>query len=373
MTDSQTPNMPPVPPPPMPNPRPVAAAQPAARAGQSLQCVLTLPRPWWRRALSWLMALAFTVSIVMNVYLAALVGAGFKSETLATTVIAPGKITQTVAVYPLGGVILGEQVHTFRTFTRQVIDDKSVVAVVLRVESPGGSVSASDQIYEMVRELKAAGKKIVISMGGVAASGGYYISAPGDIIYAEPTTITGSIGVIAMWPVMKGTLTKLGMDMVVLRSSGTKAWKAAPNNFEFPAQFQMDELQRNLDQMQQRFEGIVKAGRGGKVKIETAEKTYTSAESQPFTVKETSPFNGRIFTGEEAKALGLVDEVGYLKDAIDAARKAAGAEGAQVLEYTKRKGLMESLVDAKSAPVIDLKVLDEIQTPRIMMLWKVEN
>lgn len=288
-------------------------------------------------------------------------------------VIEPGRKDQVVAVYEVFGVIDNRQAERLKTFCSQVSDDPDVKAVVLRVNSPGGGISPCDRMHKMLLDLKDDGKKLVISMGSLAASGGYYISAPAETIYAEPTTITGSIGVLGGWIVIKGTLEKYGAKAVIVRSTKTRAWKAAPNSLENPADYQIESIRKLLDVMQERFEKVVLEGRGDRLTTKTAEKTYTDGEGKKFTVTETVPFNGSIYSADEAMSLGLIDKVGYLDEAIDAASGLAGLSDPKVVKYTRRKGFFEHMSEAKAGPIIDPNLIDEIQTPKLMMIWKVEQ
>ncbi len=331
-------------------------------------------KPLWKRllivgvVLLFILLAAGVVSHVVQSKLARLAGDGMDAEVLK-----PGRKDQVVAVYDVFGVIDSKQAGRIKVFCKQVSGDPNVKAVVLRVSSPGGGISACDRIHKMMMDLKSDGKTLVISMGSVAASGGYYISAPADAIYAEPTTITGSIGVIGAWIIIKGTLEKYGAKAVVVRSTKTRAWKAAPNSLEDPADYQIESIRKLLDVMQERFEKVVRDGRGGKLTPTTEEKTYTGADGKKFTVTETVPFNGSIFTADEATDLGLIDDIGYLDDAIDKAAGLAGLTKPKVVRYFRRKGFFEQMADAKTGPIIDPDVLDEIQTPKLMMIWKVEQ
>ncbi len=330
-------------------------------------------KPLWKRLLI-IGAVLIIIFLVMGVISNAVQSkiGRLTSDGLDVKVLKPGSDDQVVAVYEVFGVINSKQAGRVKAFCDMVSDDPNVKAVVLRVVSPGGGISACDDIHKMVTDLKSDGKKIVVSMGAVAASGGYYISAPADAIYAEPTTVTGSIGVLSAWIVIKGTLEKYGAKAVVVRSTKTRAWKAAMNPFEDPADYQIESIRKLLDVMQERFEKVVRDGRGKKLKTTTAEKTYTNAKGKKFAITETIPFNGNIFTAAEALESGLIDKVGYLDDAIDQAATLAGLSKPKVLKYTIRKGLLEQLTAAKAGPLIDTNVLDEIQTPKLMMIWKIE-
>jgi len=329
-----------------------------------------------RRILFAVLGVVLTLSIVLNFYLvvaiAAQLGGGMNK-----TVIRDGDSQQVVAVYGIGGVINATAVSRFRQFFRDVVNDKDVKAVVLRISSPGGGVASSDQICNMVKRLRKAGKKVVVSMGSVAASGGYYISAPADMILAEPTTVTGSIGVIMAWQVISGTLDKIGMKSVLLKSSHARGWKDEVSPLRQPDQRQLRHLQGVLDQIQAKFEQTVKLGRG--TRLHTREASYTipvgdEPGAKAITVNETEPFNGKIYLADEAVSLGLVDRIGYRNEAFAAAARLAGLADPLVRRYRPHRGLLTQIIQGKTHSVLDLGIdsLDELQTPRLMMLWKAD-
>ncbi len=329
-------------------------------------------RSFWRRVLGKIGVIILVLSVLMNIYLMFIVS-HLAAGPFETSILTEGKENQVIAVYKVSGVINDKQADIFDLFCRQVTGNDNIKAVVLRVNSPGGHISACDRIYKQMESLKTGGRKLVVSMGSLAASGGYYISVPAETIYAEPTTITGSIGVIGGWFILKGTLEKIGAECIIMRSTKTRAWKAAPTSFEDPADYQMKELQRLLDKMQERFEEIVKQGRGAKLKLKTARKTYKGADGKEFEVVETEPFNGKIFLSSEAEKMGLIDKVGFIKEAINEATSLAGLTKPKVVEYARRKSFVEQMGFGASSSVVNLETLDEIQTPRIMMIWKVSQ
>jgi protease IV len=180
--------------------------------------------------------------------------------------------------------------------------DKDVKAVVLRVNSPGGSVMASEEIYRELQALRAAGKPLVVSMSGYAASGGYYISAPADEIWASPATITGSIGIFAIIPTVDRTLEKIGVSV---DGVGTTALSGQlrldrPLGQEARALLQ-SEVSRGYDEFLER----VSSGRN-----KTREQIDTIAQ-------------GRVWAGTDARRLGLVDQLGSFNDAVKAAARRA--------------------------------------------------
>lgn len=315
------------------------------------------------------------VSILMNFYLIAVLAASLDGK-FSTTTIREGQEDQTIAVYAVEGIIDAEAAEHFARFYAEIKGD-DVKAVVLRVDSPGGGVTSSDQIHHLIGKLRKDGKKVVVSMGGVAASGGYYISAGADEIIAEPTTITGSIGAIMGWLVIRGTLEKIGMETVMIKSSNARGWKDEISSFKLPDPRQRKHLQEILDKIQVKFEDVVRTGRGSRLK--TREATYAlevgeGDEAREVTVTETEPLNGKIYLAEESKELGLIDGIGYLTEATDRAAALAGLTDAKVVRYEIRRGLLAELVGAKSSRGLELNIksLDEFQTPRIMLIWKAE-
>jgi len=336
------------------------------------------PRP--RRSLGRRMLLVFGTlvlifSVMLNLYLLVLVASqldgGFREG-----VIRRGKREQTVAVYNIEGTIDADAVRRFSRLCDRVKRDPKVKALVLRVDSPGGGVSAADQIHHHIEQLRERGKRVVVSMGGVAASGGYYISAPADEIIAEPTTVTGSIGVIMIWPVITGTLEKIGMETVVIKSSNARIWKDEISSLRHPAPYQRKHLQEVLDQIQEKFELVVIRGRADRLKPKTVTRTIASedGEAEDVEITETEPLNGKIYLPEEAKEFGLIDGIGYLDAALDRASALGGLDDPHIVRYERRRGLLAELLESRRSSLLDLdiKTIDEFQTPRILLMWKAE-
>ena len=222
-------------------------------------------------------------------------------ERNVAVVIAAGEIT---FGSPAPGTIGGDSTGRL---LRRALNDDSVAAVVLRVDSPGGSMFASDVIGNEVAALKSAGKPVIASMGSAAASGGYWISVGSDRIFASPSTVTGSIGLFSMFPTYQRTLDVLGVNV---DGTGTTPWYG-----EFRPDREMSEhtealLQAVVDDGYQDFLTRVAVFRG-------MEKSAVDEIAQ-----------GRVWTGADAVNLGLVDELGSLEDAIGASAELAGlAEG----------------------------------------------
>jgi len=233
-------------------------------------------------------------------------------------------------------VFTGEQIAVIRieepVFSPDLIverleqcrDDKNVKAVVLRINSPGGGVAACQEVYESVKRVKAAGKKVAASLGGVAASGAYYIACASDTILANPGTVTGSIGVIFEFPYFYDLMKKVGVDMEIIKSgkykdAGSFHRKLTPEERRL--------FQDLINDTWEQFVDAVARGRG----------------LSPDSVKAMA--DGRVFTGRQAKARGLVDTLGTFEDAKSLAKKMAGLpEEAEIFEFRAPRGVMKWLV-----------------------------
>ncbi|GAB4482980.1 MAG: signal peptide peptidase SppA [Thermodesulfovibrionales bacterium] len=188
---------------------------------------------------------------------------------------------------------------------KEYVKDKSVKAIVLRVDSPGGAVAPSQEIYQEVKKA-AAKKKVVVSMGSVAASGGYYISVPASRILANPGTLTGSIGVIMEIPNIEGLMGKIGVKTEVIKAGKHKDMASV---FRAMGKEERELLESVLANVHEQFIAAVAEGR----------------KLKPDDLRPIA--DGRIFTGEQAKAHGLVDELGTVEDAVRIAAEMAGIAG----------------------------------------------
>jgi len=235
-----------------------------------------------------------------------------------------------IAVVEIQGVITQsfpviEEIHHY-------LADDAVKAIILRIDSPGGGVGPSQEIHREVVKAKQK-KKIVTSMGAVAASGGYYIACASDLIVANPGTITGSIGVIMQFSNFEELLKKIGVKGVVLKSGEHKDI-GSPFREMTPEEKKI--MQETLDNVHQQFIRAVADGR----KLDQA-KVIPIAD-------------GRIMTGEQAKQLGLVDKMGNLDDAIEEAAKLVGIEGKPQVLYPKKKfTLWELLMKGMASAVME--------------------
>ncbi len=223
---------------------------------------------------------------------------------------------------PLGGKVALVRIEGMILDSRYVIEELkdysenlSIKAVVLRIDSPGGGVVPSQEIYEEIKKLKEK-KKVVVSMGSVAASGGYYIACPADLIVANSGTLTGSIGVIMEIPSFEGLMEKIGVKTQTIKSG---KHKDIGSIFKSMSDEDKKILQSVLDDVHDQFIKAVSESRG---------MTYED-------VKELA--DGRIFTGKKAKELGFVDELGNLEDAIKLAGELAGIKGKPRVVSKKKK------------------------------------
>ncbi len=219
---------------------------------------------------------------------------------------------------------------------RKLKDDENVKAVVLRVNSPGGSAYGSEQIWYAINQLKKE-KPIIVSMGDYAASGGYYIACNADTIVAEPTTLTGSIGIFGMMPNAKGLTEKLGVNFDVVKTNPYADF----GNLTRP----MNDGEKGLMQMYvnkgyELFLTRCSDGRG--ISMEELDKIA----------------QGRVWTGSTAKELGLVDELGGLDKALEIAIAKAGVDAYTVMNYPKKEGFLESLMNTNPGNYIKARMLN---------------
>ena len=246
-----------------------------------------------------------------------------------------GRTKQIAIIYASGPILSGdEKANLFGDQTigsRTVVEtlrnaekDKSVVAIVLRVDSPGGSAAASDVIWH---EIKRVEKPIVASMGDTAASGGYYIAMGCDKVFAEPGTLTGSIGVVGGKLAVGQLLDKVGVSTEIVsrgKNSGI---------FSTESKFSDSERQVWMQSMQETYRQFV----------------AKAAESRSIDVDRMQALaGGRLWTGRQAQANGLVDQLGTLQDAVEAARQLAGVneeEKTELLILPKPKSLFDQMLD----------------------------
>jgi len=250
----------------------------------------------------------------------------FFIATYSATVMRSGGgfLDDRIALIKIEGVIL-DSTDTIEELQRYK-DSSGIKAIILRINSPGGGVVPSQEIYEEVKKIRDEGeKKVVVSMGTVAASGGYYIASASDRIVANPGTLTGSIGVIMELANVEGLFKKIGVESVVIKSGRNKD-VGSPFRKMSPEERVI--LQQLMDDVHDQFIQAVAEGRG-----------LTEAE-----VRELA--DGSVFTGRQAQELGLVDDIGNLQDTIRLTADIAGIKGEpRIVESRKRGSLLGLLRD----------------------------
>jgi protease-4 len=280
-------------------------------------------------------------SIGMNQYLTAVRSKRVlrsKSDAKVGIVVAAGEILDG---HQPPGKIGGDSTADL---LRQARYDNTIKAVVLRVDSPGGSMFASEQILREVQTLRKAGKPVIVSMSTYAASGGYYISAAANQIFASPTTLTGSIGVFSVVPTFQRTLEKFGVKVDGLGTTALAGEMRLDRALD-PAVRQI--LQSSVDHAYAEF--LQRVGEGRKKSVEDIEKVA----------------EGRVWAGVDAQRIGLVDHLGGLKDATDAAAKLAELGADFDVEYVESElSLREELLMQLRSETVRVGQMVGIVAPR---------
>ena len=249
-------------------------------------------------------------------------------------------------------------VSDFKEQLTRAADDPNIKAVVLRVNSPGGTVTASDVLYHEVRMFKEKRKvPVIVWIMDVGASGAYYLAVAGDRIVAHPSSVTGSLGVIMLTVNASGLLEKIGVEATAV-TSGPRKDMGSP-------------FRPMTDEERQIFQGVINSFYERFLTVIGEGRSNLSADQ----VRELA--DGRIYTGEQAKALGLVDSVGYLEDAIELAKEQADLTEARVVTYRRpgeyRHNIYSQYVTSGGAwpPLNNLDLMSLIRggTPQFMYLW----
>jgi protease-4 len=271
----------------------------------------------------------------------------------------PGFGAGKIAVVEITGVLTGSHDVANRTVSaRRIVEqldryaaDSSVKAVLLHLDTPGGTVVAAQEIHAAVQRLRAQNKKVVVSMSDLAASGGYYIACAADRVFASPGTLTGSIGVIMQFPNLQGLLGKIGVSTTTIKSG---EFKDIGNTFREMTDRDRRLLQSLVDDVYQQFVAAVAEGR--KIPAEQVRKLA----------------DGRIYSGRQARELGLVDELGDFDAALKAAARLAGIPGKPEVLREKPRARFWDLIDSRIslltgiAPGLDA----DLGKARLLYLWQ---
>lgn len=284
---------------------------------------------WWK----WLLGCGCLALIVFPLILAtitAVVAPVFKAEVPFGDKVALIYVSGAITAAPSSGLFgeAGASSERIVRDLRQASEDSSVKAIVLRIDSPGGTAAASQEIYREIIRLRSKDRPIVVSMGDVAASGGYYVASAADEIWANNGTLTGSIGVILQTTDMTGLFGKIGIKPETIKSGKHKDM--------FSPSRQLTDEERIMAKamimdIYNQFVDDVTEGR--KHKGLTKQKLLPIAD-------------GRVLTGRQAMNAGLVDKIGSLDEAVASAATAAGIQGKPSI-WRVRKGFWESLAEAR--------------------------
>ena len=264
-----------------------------------------------------------------------------------------------VARIPLDGIIMRNEEEGFFTARSDMVEsiltqvraaerDTEMRAIILEVNSPGGGVTPSDEIYNALRKFRASrpDRRVVVFIRDLGASGAYYAAMAGDFIIAEPTAVVGSIGVIMQSMNLQGLSEKIGITDVTIKSGANKDML---NPFRPVDTNQLALLQVLIDGMQTRFSGIVAESR----KLDRAAKPEL--------------FDGRIFSADEALNEGLIDEIGYWNDALARTAQLLDTGALRVIRYEPQRTFFEQLIEGKNPVVLpNLK----LRSPQFLYLWK---
>ncbi len=315
-----------------------------------------------------LLIMFLVVSLIVNVALIASSDGGSRAQQ--STVLS-GNLQETVAIVPLEGLIDDRQTQRFDRLMTRAENDKNIKALVVRIDTPGGGVTASDELYERIRKFKSKkdGIPVVISMGGMATSGGYYAACAGDHLFAEETTLTGNIGVLMPSYNVSKLMSKYGVEDQTIVSTGA-IYKTAGSMTVPQTEKDRAYLQGIADSMFARFKQVVVAGRGSNLKgnIDTIA-------------------DGRVYVLAEALQAGLVDEKGYLEDAIQYAVQKAHLSKPTVVRLHETPSFFDLFASESSSRIpgrgasgsvtvnginlnIDPETVDRFATPRMMYLWR---
>jgi protease IV len=268
--------------------------------------------------------------------------------------------------------------------------DDNVKAVVVRINSPGGTITASDDLHRRIVELrqgnldkKIQAKHVVVSMGSIAASGGYYIAAPAETIFAERTTVTGSIGVYASFPNVKKLADTYGVRMDIIKQGEVKD---SGSPFKDMTAQEQQLWQDMVDHAYAQFLAVVNDGRGKKLKKTLREVLFTreipDRDPDGNVKKENGAIqmvtyerrlaDGGIFTADQAKEYNLVDQIGYLDAAIQEAQRLAGLDAnSRIIQYDRPPSLLGGLLGIQAPQPgmqIDPARLADSATPRLWYL-----
>lgn len=357
-------------------PIPPQNGQPAASVPPAAPQVVIMPPPPRRVGLvvvtvllvasvllNFLMMFFVAAASLMNMSTAGTIG----PHQLNEVVLTGGSVHDKVAVIRIEGIIVEENPGglmgnrgTDFEFVKQQVDqvlaDPAVKAVVVKVNSPGGGAAASDMMYHELKRLRDRGLPVIVHLGSVAASGGYYVAMAGDHLMAQRTCITGSIGVIGQLLTVRQLLEDHGVKVHTLTSGKMKGVGSPFSDLtDENKEYLMDTL---IMSMYRQFVAVVQEGRP-KIAKERLEQLA----------------DGRAYNADQALKEGLIDQIGFFDDAVALAAKRAGLAAPTVIQYERRTGLFDLLAAASQAQSQTIfhttpDVLNAWTTPQVMLLWR---
>ena len=297
----------------------------------------------------------FAVVFIIGLVAGATAGSGDEGPVLARTVH-DGK-SATIVQLDVTGIIDGGTAEYVHAAVDRILRNDDVRAVVPRVDSPGGGATASDEIWHQIDRLKTAGLPVVASYGGMAASGGYYISCGADHILAQPTTVTGSIGVIASILTMEGLMDLIGVTPVTMVASGSPRKSVANDVYRDWTPRDKAAVGTILDAMYEEFADRVRSGRAHVIGDDSTLDSIA---------------DGSIYTARAALENGLIDGIGYLDDAITAAktRGSLGEIEPTIIRYSRKEPMLGLFGLSSGTPADVRRLIDELAMPRLMFLHR---
>jgi protease IV len=354
---------PPLSPPPRPVPPPLAADPRVPRAER---------KSFWKWILIAVVLIGGAAMFLLPMavgLMTGLSGGGFspRQDMIETVIAHAEEGSDKIVVIPMEGVIMGgtdewtgqSLVSRTKEQLQRAEEDDDVRAVILRVDSPGGEVLASDEIYKLIAAFqKNSAKPVIASMGSLAASGGYYVSAPCRWIVANDLTITGSIGVIMAGYNWRGLLNKIGVQPQVFKSGQFKDMLSPDKE---PSEISAEEkamVQALIDETYERFSTVVAEGRA-------AAAAANNGEGRALVTNWKEFADGRVFSGKRAFELGYVDELGNFDTAVERALTLADVEDATLVQYVQPPGFAFLRLFGKTeAPRIELDLGIELPPVR---------
>lgn len=334
------------------------------------------PRPRRRIVLITLLILAIVglgVSLLLNLVLLS-TGVLLRDHTGREVTLTSGSASQRIAVIPLTGLIDERCATRFAKFMDRAQADGSIKAVVIQIDTPGGSVTASDNIHHRIEMFKQArqGVPVVVSMGGLATSGGYYVACAADHIFAQYTTLTGNIGVLMPRYNLSKLAETIGVKETTIVSTGAR-FKNAGAMLKSEDEVETRYFQGLIDNAFARFKTVIKQGRGAKL----------AKKPEELAAKVDELANGKVYMADESLALGLIDQIGYLDDACQFAASSASLKNPTVVRFENTPSLMEMLSSRSSSGEAQISdsgvtlhlgqdVLGGVSRPGLMYLWQGE-